>query len=86
MAIILFTGTRLARYADTIAEKTGPGRIWLGLLLLGAVTSMPEMVASVSSVTLVGLPDLALGTVLGSCIFNLFLLALLVPAQRRDCL
>jgi len=77
LVIILFAGTRLARYGDAIAEKTGLGRIWIGLLLLAAITSMPELVTGVSAVALVKLPDLALGNLLGSCLFNLAILALL---------
>jgi len=77
LAIILFAGAKLARYGDAIAEKTGLGRIWIGLILLAAITSMPELVTSVSSVVLVNSPDLALGTLLGSCFFNLSILALL---------
>jgi len=38
---------------------------------------MPEMVTGVSSVALVASPDLALGTLFGSCCFNLSILALL---------
>ena len=77
LVIILFAGTRLARYGDAIAEKTGLGRIWIGLVLLAVITSVPELVTGVSSVALVKLPDLALGDLLGSCIFNLAILALL---------
>ena len=77
LAIILFAGTKLARYGDAIAEKTGLGRVWIGLVLLAAITSMPELVTGVSSVALVGLPDLALGTLFGSCSLNLAILALL---------
>jgi len=82
LGIILFAGTRLARYGDAIAEKTGLGRIWVGLILLAAITSMPELVTGVSAVALVKLPDLALGDLLGSCLFNLALLALLDVIHR----
>ena len=82
MAIILFSGSKLARYGDAIAEKTGLGRVWIGLVLLAAITTMPELVTGVSSAVLVGLPDLALGTLLGSCIFNLTILALLDIIHR----
>jgi len=77
LVIILFAGTKLARYGDAIAKKTGLGGIWIGLMLLAAITSMPELVTGVSSAALVGLPDLAMGTLLGSCLFNLTILALL---------
>ena len=77
VVIILFAGTKLARYGDAIAEKTGLGRIWIGLVLIAAVTTMPELVTGVSSAALVGVPDLALGTLLGSCMYNLTILVLL---------
>ena len=83
LVIILFAGTKLARYGDVIAEKTGLGRIWIGLVLLAAITSMPELVNGVSSAALVKLPDLALGDLLGSCMFNLLILALLDVMHRR---
>ena len=85
VAIILFAGMRLARYGDAIAEKTGLGRIWIGLVVVAAVTSMPELVTAVSSAALVGSPyspDLALGTLLGTCAFNLSILALLDILHR----
>jgi len=82
VAIILFAGTKLARYGDAIAEKTGLGRIWIGLVLIAAITTMPELVTGVSSAALVKLPDLALGTLLGSCLFNLTILALLDILHR----
>jgi len=77
LAIILFSGTKLARYGDAIGEKTGLGRIWIGLVLLALITSMPELVTSVSAAALVGLPDLAFGTIFGSCLFNLMIIGLL---------
>ncbi len=83
VVIILFAGSRLARYCDAIAEKTGLGRMWIGLVLVAAITSMPELVTGVSSVALVKLPDLTLGTILGSCFFNLSILALLDVIHRR---
>ena len=84
VAIILFAGTKLARYGDAIAEKTGLGRMWIGLVLLAAITTMPELVTGVSSAALVGLPDLALGTLFGSCLFNLTILALLDILYRPE--
>jgi len=83
LIIILFAGTKLARYGDIIAEKTGLGRMWIGLVLLAFVTSMPEMVTGVSSAALVKIPDLALGTFFGSCLFNLSILAILDILHRN---
>ncbi|MFC1948706.1 sodium:calcium antiporter [Chloroflexota bacterium] len=83
VVIVLFSGSKLARYGDAIAEKTGLGRMWIGLVLIAAITSMPELVTGVSAAALVKLPDLALGTILGSCFFNLSILALLDLMYRR---
>ncbi len=77
LAIILFAGTKLARYGDAIAKKTGMGGVWVGMLFLAFVTSTPELATGVSSAALVGLPNLGMGTLLGSCLFNLSILALL---------
>jgi len=83
LVIILFAGIKLTRYGDAIAEKTKLGRIWIGLVFIAVITTMPELVTSVSSVALVHSPDLALGTLLGSCCFNLTILALLDILHSR---
>lgn len=83
LAAILFAGTRLAKYADVIAEKSKLGRIWIGLALVAMITAMPEMATGISAATLVDSPDLAMGTLIGSCCFNLALLAVLDVANRK---
>lgn len=75
--IILYAGTKLSYYGDVIAEKTGLGRAWIGLVLLSFATSLPEMVNSISSVTYAQVPDIAAGDLIGSCVFNLLIIALL---------
>jgi cation:H+ antiporter len=77
LLVILFTGTRLSRYGDLIAVRTGLGGAWVGLVLLATVTSFPELVTGVSAIVIVGEPDLAVGTALGSCIYNLIIVAIL---------
>lgn len=76
-AVIVFSGSRLSRYGDVIAEKTGLGRAWIGLLLMAGVTSLPELITGVSSVTLARSPNIALGDIMGSCVFNLSIIAIL---------
>jgi cation:H+ antiporter len=73
---VLFAGTNLSKYADIIAEKTGLGRTFIGVVLLASVTSLPELITGVSSVTVFNVPNIAVGDVLGSCMFNLLILAL----------
>jgi cation:H+ antiporter len=79
---IVYSGIRLSKYGDIIAEKTGLGRAWVGLVLMASVTSLPELVTGISSVTFAGVPDIAVGDVLGSCVFNIFIIALLDAAYR----
>ncbi|MGD9589556.1 MAG: sodium:calcium antiporter [Pyrinomonadaceae bacterium] len=76
-AVILVAGARLSRYGDVIAEKTGMSRTWIGVVMMASVTSLPELITGVSSVALFDLPNIAAGDVLGSCMFNILILALL---------
>jgi cation:H+ antiporter len=82
-AVIVYAGSRLSKYGDIIAEKTGLGRLWVGALLLAAVTSLPELVSGVAAVTVFDLPDIAVGGVLGSCMFNLLILSLVDAMTGR---
>lgn len=75
--LIFFSGKRLSLYGDAIAIHLGLGKAWIGLILMASVTSLPELTVGISSVTMVGSADLALGDVMGSCVFNLFLLSLM---------
>ncbi len=56
--MVWFAGTGIAGYADAIAEKTGIGREVIGIVLLGGVTSLPEM-AVASTASLAGHPALS---------------------------
>ncbi len=82
--LIAAAGTRLSRYGDVIADKTGLSGTWVGLVLLATVTSLPELVTGVSAVTIADTPDIALGDVLGSCVFNLLILTILDFLQREE--
>jgi cation:H+ antiporter len=82
-ALIAMAGTLLTRYADVIADKTGISGAWIGLVLLGFVTSLPELVTGISAVTLAQAPGLAIGDALGSLVFNLLILALIDAMNRK---
>lgn len=75
--VIVYCGVNLSRYGDVIAEKTGLGRAWIGLILMSGVTSLPELITGISSVAFADAPDIAMGDVMGSCVFNLSLIALM---------
>jgi cation:H+ antiporter len=72
--VISVAGVRLTRYGDVIAYKSGLGGNWIGIVLLATVTSLPELVNGISSVTFADAPDIAAGDILGSCVFNLALI------------
>ncbi len=76
-AVIFYSGSRLSKYGDIIAKKTGLGGTWIGVALLATVTSLPELFTGISSVTYVDAPDIAVGNALGACVTNMFTLALL---------
>lgn len=73
---IVIAGSYLTKFADRISDLTGWGRIFVGGLLLAGATSLPELVVDLKSVQL-DLPDLAVGDLLGSSLFNLLILATL---------
>ena len=82
--LILYSGSQLSRYGDIIAEKTGLGRLWIGVLLIAFVTSLPELATGLSSVLIFDTPDIAAGDIFGSCVFNMLILALLHLSHRTD--
>ena len=82
--VIAVAGTWLTQSPDAIAERTRLSRSGAGLFLLATATSLPELVTGVSAVTIVNAPNIAMGDALGSCIFNLLLLALLDWLSRED--
>ena len=83
-ALIFGLATSLAHAADAIADATGLGRAWIGVILLAASTSLPEIVTDVNAVTL-GVPDIGVGDLMGSTLANMLILALLdlVYAKQR---
>lgn len=80
-AVIVLAGSALTRYADALADLTGLGRLLIGSVLLAAVTSLPELTVDISAVRL-GADDLAVGDLMGSCLFNLLILAVLDLCHR----
>ncbi|MDX8385885.1 MAG: sodium:calcium antiporter [Gallionella sp.] len=86
LAIIGYAGYFLSRYGDIIADKSGISASWIGLILLSTATSLPELVTGITSVSFADAPDIAVGDVLGSVVFNLTILVLLDALYRRETL
>jgi cation:H+ antiporter len=84
--IILYCGIKLSHYGDQIAEKTGTGKAWFGLITMASITSLPELFTGIGSAAVVGSADLAVGNVMGSCVFNLAFLSLLDAFSKKTTL
>lgn len=74
-ALVLIAGIRLASYAEEVAERTGLGRAFLGALLLGGVTSLPEASTTVSA-SAIGNAPLAVNNIFGGIALQVAVLAL----------
>ena len=79
-ALVVLSGIRLSVYGDALGDRTGLGSGLVGLIFLASVTSLPELVVSLTSVLqnpdhLAQGADLATGNMLGSNVFNLLILA-----------
>jgi cation:H+ antiporter len=73
---VVAAGIVLSRTADAIAERTGFGRLAVGVVLLAGATTLPEIITDITAVR-IDAPDLAVGDIAGSCVMNLLILALL---------
>ena len=83
VALIVAAATFLARSADAIADKTGLGRSFIGVVMLATATSLPELGTGVSAIVLVNESDLAAGDAFGSNLFNLLIIGLLDIYWRK---
>lgn len=84
VALIGLAGPALTRNGDIIARLTGLSRSWIGLVLVATATSLPELFTGISAVTAADAPNIAVGDVLGSCVFNLVMLVLLDEFSREE--
>ena len=75
--IILISGSKLSKYGDMMADMLGWGKMFMGLVLMASVTSMPELMTGFSSVVLVNAPNLAVGDIVGSCAFNILIISIM---------
>lgn len=74
--IVVYASIQASNQVDLLDKKTNIGGALIGGLLLAAITSLPELITSISSVFLLnGEADLAFGNVFGSNVFNLVILA-----------
>jgi len=80
--IIIGAGVMLAKSGDRIADVTGLGGLLIGMVLVAAATSLPEIAVAVSAVLAEDSPDLAIGNLFGSNMANMALLAMVDMVWR----
>ncbi|MCD6569456.1 MAG: sodium:calcium antiporter [Deltaproteobacteria bacterium] len=76
--IIFFAGSYLSDLADETAGLTGLSKGFIGALILGIITSLPELIGTLFAVIYKANPDLGVGNVFGSNLFNIAILSLAI--------
>ncbi len=79
---VAVAGIAAATFGDAIAAHTRLGRFLFGTLLLAAGTSLPDLIAAFEALRL-GVPNLAAGNMVGSCLVDTLILGLLDLFTRR---
>jgi cation:H+ antiporter len=80
--LIAIAGTRLAGHADVLADRTGMGEIIAGAVFVGASTSLPGIITSMSTAAQ-GYPGLAIGNAVGGLTAQTTFLAVADLAYRK---
>jgi cation:H+ antiporter len=81
-AVIVYAATKLAQYGDIIAVRTHLSGMFVGTLLMAGATSLPELLSAINALA-IDAPNLAAGSMFGSSMFNMFVLAILDLLNQR---
>ncbi|MFA5725332.1 MAG: sodium:calcium antiporter, partial [Candidatus Omnitrophota bacterium] len=73
---------RRVLFRSAIAEKTGLGGLWIGVILVALATSLPELFTGVGSTVFINAPDLTVGNLFGANSYNLLNIAVLDGVSR----
>lgn len=74
---VTLLSVKASDYVDLLDKKTSLSGAFIGGILLSAVTSLPELFTSISSTVFLDAPELCLGNILGSDLFNVSALAVI---------
>lgn len=87
LAALVYGGDRFVAGASDIAKAFGVSDAVIGLTIVACGTSLPELATSVAA-AIKGKPGIAIGNVVGSNIFNIFLVlgtsATITPLRLND--
>ena len=81
--IVWKCGSRLSKLADQLAEETGVGRALIGILMLGGITSLPEIATTITA-SLAGNVAMAVSNILGGVSMQVTILALIDFRVRKQ--
>ncbi len=81
--LLIYSGIRLTRYADIWGDRFSFSKLWVGIILLAFITSLPEAIASLTAVISLNAGNLAVGNMLGSNSFNLLIIAIMDFLYRQ---
>jgi cation:H+ antiporter len=73
--VVWFAGTRLARLADDVGDRTGLSQAFLGMILLGVATSLPEVATTITG-AMIGNAQLVTGNLFGGVALQVAVLAI----------
>ncbi|MBK7884601.1 MAG: hypothetical protein IPJ81_13085 [Chitinophagaceae bacterium] len=73
--IVIGAAVFLPYFGEHIATYTGLGNSFFGTVFIAAATSLPELVVSLAALRM-GSLDMAVGNLLGSNVFNMFILGI----------
>lgn len=79
--LVWLAGSRLSGYAEAISERTGIGAAFLGAVLLGGITSLPELATTLSA-AIAGDADMAVNNIFGGVAMQVAVLGMADAALR----
>jgi cation:H+ antiporter len=81
--IVVFAAIQLNRFGDVISQKSTLSGAVVGTFLIAGATSLPELTTSLTAVYIDN-PDIAVGNMLGSNVFNILILAAVDMIYRKN--
>ncbi|KHE72179.1 sodium:calcium antiporter [Halobacillus sp. BBL2006] len=81
-AVVVTAAIYLNQFGDVISKKSALSGAVVGTFLIAGATSLPELTTSLTAVY-INNPDIAVGNMLGSNVFNLLILAVIDLIYRK---